>query len=140
MRSDRRRCRGVSWVIGTLVLLIAAFWHRKTAGSSDELIDSAGSRDGPISAKGCPSPGSRQLYVILKLGEGEFEIGSIGIQHGAVWAWGIDTVIPMRALIETQGKAWTAGTAMKQFKAAWERFAADEANLTEFLNAKRKRR
>jgi hypothetical protein len=29
---------------------------------------------------------------------------------------------------------------MKQFKAAWERFAADEANLVEFLNAKRKRR
>jgi hypothetical protein len=29
---------------------------------------------------------------------------------------------------------------MKQFKAAWERFAADEANLIEFLNAKRKRR
>jgi len=29
---------------------------------------------------------------------------------------------------------------MRQFKAAWERFAADEANLTEFLNAKRKRR
>jgi hypothetical protein len=25
---------------------------------------------------------------------------------------------------------------MRQFKAAWERFAADEANLTEFLNAK----
>ena len=29
---------------------------------------------------------------------------------------------------------------MRQFKAAWERFAADEANLVEFLNAKRKRR
>jgi hypothetical protein len=29
---------------------------------------------------------------------------------------------------------------MKQFKAAWERFAADESDLTEFLNAKRKRR
>ena len=29
---------------------------------------------------------------------------------------------------------------MKQFKAVWERFAADEANLTEFLNMKRKRR
>jgi len=28
---------------------------------------------------------------------------------------------------------------MRQFKAAWERFAADEANLTEFLNAKRRR-
>jgi hypothetical protein len=28
---------------------------------------------------------------------------------------------------------------MKQFSAAWDRFAADEANLVEFLNAKRKR-
>ena len=28
----------------------------------------------------------------------------------------------------------------RQFKAAWERFAADEANLVEFLNAKRQRR
>jgi hypothetical protein len=26
---------------------------------------------------------------------------------------------------------------MRQFKAAWDRFAGDEANLTEFLNAKR---
>ena len=48
--------------------------------------------------------------VILKGEDGEFEIGSIGVQPsaGAVyfWAWGIDTVIPMRAL-ETQGKVWT---------------------------------
>jgi hypothetical protein len=29
---------------------------------------------------------------------------------------------------------------MRQFKATWERFAADEANLTEFMNMKRKRR
>jgi hypothetical protein len=29
---------------------------------------------------------------------------------------------------------------MRQFKAAWKRFAGDEANLVEFLNAKRKRR
>jgi hypothetical protein len=29
---------------------------------------------------------------------------------------------------------------MKKFRAAWERFAADESNLVEFLNAKRKRR
>jgi hypothetical protein len=28
---------------------------------------------------------------------------------------------------------------MRQFRAAWDRFAADEANLVEFLNAKRKR-
>jgi hypothetical protein len=34
--------------------------------------------------------------VILKLDEREFEIGSIGIQDGAAWRWGIDTVIPMR--------------------------------------------
>ena len=35
--------------------------------------------------------------VILKRGGDEVEIGSIGIQDGAAWAWGIDTVIPMRA-------------------------------------------
>jgi len=29
---------------------------------------------------------------------------------------------------------------MKRFKAAWERFAADEANLVAFMNAKPKRR
>jgi hypothetical protein len=29
---------------------------------------------------------------------------------------------------------------MRQFKAAWERFAGDEANLVAFLNAKRRRR
>jgi hypothetical protein len=37
--------------------------------------------------------------------------------------------------LETHGEA-----AIKQFKAAWERSASDEANLIEFLNAKRKRR
>jgi hypothetical protein len=52
--------------------------------------------------------------------EGEFEIGSIGIQFGAAWAWGIDTVIPMRA--------------QERHKAAWERLAADEAALTRFSN------
>src|SRR5215831_13318654 len=41
--------------------------------------------------------------VILKCEESEFEIGSIGIQDGAAWAWGIDTVIPMRDH-ETQGE------------------------------------
>src|SRR5215472_7796004 len=69
----------------------------------------------------------------------EVEIGSIGIQHGAAWRWGIDTVIPMRVL-ETQGKGKDRRDCMRQFRAAWDHFAADEANLTEFLNAKRKRR
>jgi hypothetical protein len=47
--------------------------------------------------------------------------------------------IPMRAY-EVQGEGRDRRDCMKQFKAAWERFAADEANLTEFLNAKRTRR
>ena len=68
--------------------------------------------------------------VILKREGDEVEIGSIGIQHGAAWAWGIDTVIPMRVL-ETQGEGSDHGDA------AWGRFAADDSNLTEFLNAKR---
>ena len=41
---------------------------------------------------------------------------------------------------ETQGKGKDRKDCARKFKAAWERFAADEANLTEFLNAKRKRR
>ena len=77
--------------------------------------------------------------VVLKLDEGEFEIGSIGIQQGAAWRWGNDTVIPMRAP-EIQGKGKNRRDCMRQFKAAWERFAGDEAKLVEFLNAKRKRR
>ena len=77
--------------------------------------------------------------VILKGENREFEIGSIGIQHGGVWASSIDTVIPVRSF-ETEGQGRDRKECMKQFKAAWERFAADEDNLTEFLNMKRKRR
>jgi hypothetical protein len=44
-----------------------------------------------------PTPQSDNYRVVLKLDEGEFEIGSIGVQHGCAWRWGIDTVIPMRA-------------------------------------------
>ena len=81
--------------------------------------------------------------VILKCEDGDFEIGSIGIQHAAgslsFWAWAIDTVIPMRTH-ETRGKGKDRRDCMRQFKAAWERFAGDEANLVEFLNMKRQRR
>jgi hypothetical protein len=73
--------------------------------------------------------------VIFKCDDGEFEIGSIGIQHEGVWSWGIDTVIPMRTF-DTQGE----GKDRRDCAPAWERFAADEANLVEFLNAKRKLR
>ena len=44
---------------------------------------------------------------------------------------GIDTVFPRRAL-DTQGRGKDRRDCMNQFKAAWQRFAADEANLTEF--------
>jgi hypothetical protein len=40
---------------------------------------------------------------------------------------------------ETQGEGSDRRDCMRQFKAAWERFAADEANLVEFLDAKRTR-
>jgi hypothetical protein len=46
--------------------------------------------------------------VIMKLDEGEFKIGSIGIQHAGVWAWGIEIVIPMRSL-EAQGEGKDRG-------------------------------
>jgi hypothetical protein len=53
--------------------------------------------------------------VILKRGGDEVEIGSIGIQHGAAWAWGIDTVIPMRDH-ETQGEGSDRRDCMRRFK------------------------
>ena len=39
-------------------------------------------------------------------------IGSIGIQHGNAWAWGIDTVIPMRSF-ETEGQGRDRGDCVK---------------------------
>jgi hypothetical protein len=46
---------------------------------------------------------TQEGYRHLQCEKGEFEIGSIGIQDGAAWAWGIDTFIPMRAY-EAQGE------------------------------------
>lgn len=80
--------------------------------------------------------------VVLKDDGLAVEIGSIGIQHGSgtaeAWAWGIDNVIPMREA-ETQGSGKDRKDCMKQFRAAWDRFSADPARLTEFLEMKRKR-
>ena len=86
-----------------------------------------------------PTPQYDNYRIILKREGDEVEIGSIGIQHGAVWSWGIDTAIPMRAH-EVQGQGRDRRDCMKQFKVACDRFAADEASLTEFLNEKRTRR
>ena len=41
---------------------------------------------------------------------------------------------------ETQGEGEYRRDCMRQFKAAWNRFAADESNLVEFLNEKCGRR
>jgi hypothetical protein len=43
-----------------------------------------------------PTPKAHDNYrIVLKRDGDEFEIGSIDIQHGAAWAWGIGTAIPM---------------------------------------------
>jgi len=51
----------------------------------------------------------------------------------------MQTSAPMRVL-KTQGKGKNRRDCMRQFKGAWERFAGDEANLVEFMNAKCERR
>jgi len=88
-------------------------------------------------------PQAQENYrLILKDDDGqEIEIGSIGIQHAAraytFWQWAIDTVLPIGGL-EARGTGRDRDDCMKHFRAAWERFAADPARLTEFLEAKRK--
>jgi hypothetical protein len=81
--------------------------------------------------------------VILKSDGDETEIGSISVQHEAgapsYWKWAIDTVIPMRTH-QTQGRGADRADCMRQFKRAWEQFAADPVNLTMFMAEKRKRR
>ena len=78
--------------------------------------------------------------VIIRDGaeiEIEIEIGSIGRQFDG-WFWGIDTVLPMREM-ESEGNGKDRADCMRKFRAAWDRFAADPARLTEFLAMKRKR-
>jgi hypothetical protein len=81
--------------------------------------------------------------VIADVDGTEIEIGSIGTKHftdvGPTWTWGIDTVIPMREL-ESEGRGRDRRDCMKQFRAAWDKFCADGARLTEFLQAKRRAR
>jgi hypothetical protein len=77
--------------------------------------------------------------VILKLDEGEIEVGSIGINTASMWVWGIDTLLPM-ADIESEGTGKDIVDCKRRFKAAWDRFASDEANLAAFLEMKRPRR
>jgi hypothetical protein len=41
--------------------------------------------------------------------------------------------------VETAGIGIDRADCMRQFRAAWDKFGADRARLTEFLNEKRKR-
>jgi hypothetical protein len=75
--------------------------------------------------------------VILKDGSEEIQLGSIGVQFGT-WHRGIDSVIPMREL-ETEGTGTDRKDCMRQFRAAWDRFSADPARLTQFIDVKRLR-
>jgi hypothetical protein len=75
--------------------------------------------------------------VILKEDGLEIEIGSIGVQFDG-WMWGIDCVLPMRE-VDAQGTGKDRTDCARQFRAACDRFAADPARLTEFLQMKRKR-
>jgi hypothetical protein len=82
------------------------------------------------------SAASDNYRVIIRDGA-EIEIGSIGRQFDG-WFWGIDTVLPMREM-ESEGNGKDRADCMRKFRAAWDRFAADQAQLTEFLAMKRKR-
>jgi hypothetical protein len=82
--------------------------------------------------------------VILKTEhDGEFEIGSIGVQtftsRDTAWTWGIDTVMPMRDH-QCEGRAKDRMDCMDKFRAAWERHCARAGWRDEFLAMKRKPR
>lgn len=85
----------------------------------------------------------REMYrVILKNEDGETELGSIALVATTGgqyrWRWGIDTVVPMREH-QQEGYGADRKDCQARFKAAWEKFASDPANLVEFMRMKRQR-
>jgi hypothetical protein len=91
-----------------LTRVIMALMSRITASRWLFVASAANVGAGAGGAGGTGTRRPTTYRVILKLDGSEFEIGSIGIQHGAAWRWGIDTVIPMRVL-ETEGKGEDRG-------------------------------
>ena len=108
----------------------AVGWRRLVRTLSESSRFDAGETDGPVEI---------MIGARIPKPQSEFEIGSSVFSTAAAWAWRMDTVIPVRSF-ETEGEGRDRRDCMRQFRAAWDRFAADEANLTEFLNAKRGRR
>jgi hypothetical protein len=83
-------------------------------------------------------PQARDNYrVVLKDDGLEIVVGSIGVQFDG-WHWGIDSIVPMREE-DGEGSGKDRKDCMRQFRAAWDRFSADPARLTESLQMKRKR-
>lgn len=82
--------------------------------------------------------------VILKTEhDGEFEIGSIGVQtftsSDTAWTWGIDTVMPMRD-DQAEGRGSDRNDCMVKFRKAWESYCKQPGWLDEFLAMKRRPR
>jgi hypothetical protein len=83
-------------------------------------------------------PQAHDNYRVLIRDNGdEIEIGSIGVQFDG-WSWAIDNAIPMRE-DEAEGRGASRSDCMQRFRTAWDKFSADRARLTEFLDQKRKR-
>jgi hypothetical protein len=91
----------------------------------------------PSSQGYSPTVADDNYRVVLKDDGLEIEIGSIGIQFDG-WRWVTDTAIPMRDM-EAEGSGKERMDCMKRFRVAWDKFSADPALLTEFLQKKRKR-
>ena len=68
------------------------------------------------------------------------EVGSIWLEAStssdAAWRWRIDNLIPMRE-DQTSGRGNNRHDCLLKCRSAWDRFAADQSNLTRFMNAKR---
>ena len=80
---------------------------------------------------------ARDNYRVIVKDDGEIEVGSIGEQFDG-WHWGIDSIVPMREE-DAEGSGKDRAGCMQQFRAAWDRFSADPARLSDFLSEKRKR-
>ena len=74
--------------------------------------------------------------VIVKNDDVEIEVGSIGVQFDG-WHWGIDSIVPMTKE-DAEGSGKDRADCMQQFRAAWDKFSADPARLSDFLETKRK--
>jgi hypothetical protein len=79
---------------------------------------------------------SDNYRVVVRDGGDEIEVGSIGVQFDG-WHWASTRSSPCETSTPKGGQ--DRKDCQRQFRAAWNRFNADQARLTEFLEMKRKR-